>query len=95
MAPFIESVLDQVKGDLAEALSVEKIEQICRELNYSWRECVLDPATTVHAFLRSCQKTGNDNRLTAARDLRPATTGPCPFHKENCHGGRLYAGGVF
>ena len=51
MAPFIESVLDQVKGDLAEALSVEKIEQICRELNYSWRECVLDPATTVHAFL--------------------------------------------
>ncbi len=52
MAPFIESVLDQVKGDLAEALSVEKIEQICRELNYSWRECVLDPATTVHAFLR-------------------------------------------
>jgi hypothetical protein len=52
MAPFIESVLDQVKGDLAEALCVEKIEQICRELNYSWRECVLDPATTVHAFLR-------------------------------------------
>ena len=35
MAPFIESVLDQVKGDLAEALSVEKIEQICRELNYT------------------------------------------------------------
>ena len=45
--------------------------------------------------LRGCQKTGNDNRLTAARDLRPAMTGPCPFHKENCHGGRLYAGGVF
>jgi len=46
-------------------------------------------------FLRGCQTTGNDNRLTAARDLRPAMTGPCPFHKENCHGGRLYAGGVF
>jgi Transposase DDE domain len=52
MAPFIESALDQVKGDLAEALSAEKIEQICRELNYSWRACTLDPATTVHAFLR-------------------------------------------
>jgi hypothetical protein len=52
MAPFIESVLDQVKGNLAEVLSVEKIEQICRELNYTWRECTLDPATTVHAFLR-------------------------------------------
>ena len=52
MAPFIESVLDQVKGDLAEVLSVGKIEQICRELNYTWRTCTLDPATTVHAFLR-------------------------------------------
>ena len=37
MAPFIESVLEQVKGDVAEVLSVEKIEQICRELNYTWR----------------------------------------------------------
>ena len=52
MAPFIESVLDQVKGDLAELLSVEKIERVCRELNYTWRACTLDPATTVHAFLR-------------------------------------------
>ena len=33
-------------------LSVEKVEQICRELKYTWRECTLDPATTVHAFLR-------------------------------------------
>jgi hypothetical protein len=52
MAPFIESVLEQVKGDLAEAVSPKKIEQICRELNYAWRECTLDPVTTVYAFLR-------------------------------------------
>jgi len=53
------------------------------------------PLTKESIQLRGCQKTGNNNRLTAARDLRPAMTGPCPFHKENCHGGRLYAGGVF
>ena len=47
MAPFIQSVLDQVKGDVAEALSPQKIEQICHELNYVWRACTLDPVTTV------------------------------------------------
>lgn len=52
MAPFIESVLEQVKGDVAEALAPERIEQICRELNYVWRRCTLDPVTTVYAFLR-------------------------------------------
>jgi hypothetical protein len=36
----------------------------------------------------------NGESLTPARDLRPAMTGPCPYHKENCHGGRLHAGEV-
>jgi Transposase DDE domain len=52
MAPFIESVLEQVKGDVTEALSPERIEQICRELNHVWRDCTLNPVTTVYAFLR-------------------------------------------
>jgi hypothetical protein len=39
MASFIESVLEQVKGDVTEALSPERIEQICRELNHVWRDC--------------------------------------------------------
>jgi hypothetical protein len=52
MASFIESVLGQVKGDVAEALLPERIEQICRELHYVWRDCTLDPVTTVYAFLR-------------------------------------------
>ncbi len=52
MAPFIRSVLEQVKGDVAEVLSPKKIEQICRELNYTWRQCTLDPVTTVYAFIR-------------------------------------------
>ncbi len=57
MASFIESVLDQVKGDVAEALSPERIEQICRELNYVWRDCTLNQVTTVYAFLRQVLKT--------------------------------------
>jgi hypothetical protein len=52
MAPFIRSVLEQVKGEVAEVLSRQNIEQICRELGYVWRQSTLDPATTVHAFLR-------------------------------------------
>jgi hypothetical protein len=52
MAPFIGSVLEQVKGEVAEVLSRQNIEQICRELGYVWRQSTLDPATTVHAFLR-------------------------------------------
>ena len=52
MAPFIRSVLEQVKGEVAEVLSPQRIEQICRELGYVWRQSTLDPATTVYAFLR-------------------------------------------
>ncbi len=52
MAPVIQSVLEQVKGDVAEVLSRSRIEQICHELKYVWRECTLDPVTTVYAFLR-------------------------------------------
>jgi len=37
---------------VAEALSAERIEQICREFNYVWRDCTLNPVTTVYAFLR-------------------------------------------
>ena len=52
MAPFIRSVLEQVKGEVAEVLSPQRIEQICRELGYVWRQSTLDPATTVYAFLQ-------------------------------------------
>lgn len=52
MAAFIRSVLSQVKSEVARVLSRTVIEGICRELNYSWRQCTLDPTTTVHAFLR-------------------------------------------
>src|SRR5690349_19135752 len=52
MAAFIRCVLTQVKSEVARVLSPQVIEGICRELNYSWRQCTLDPATTVYAFLR-------------------------------------------
>lgn len=52
MAAFIRSILEQVKGDVSRALAPQVIEGICRELNHVWRDCTLDPVTTVYAFLR-------------------------------------------
>jgi eukaryotic-like serine/threonine-protein kinase len=44
--------------------------------------------------LRGCQKTLAKNSPSVARHLRPPMTVPCPIHKEVCHGGRMYAGGI-
>ena len=52
MADFIRFVLAQVNTEIARILSPQVIEGICRDLNYRWRKRILDPATTVHAFLR-------------------------------------------
>ena len=52
MAAFIGSVLAQVNTEVARILSPQVIEGICRELKYVWRKRILDPSTTVHAFLR-------------------------------------------
>jgi hypothetical protein len=52
MAAFIRSVLAQVKSEVTRVLAPQVIEGICRELNYSWRKCTLDPVTTVYCFLR-------------------------------------------
>jgi hypothetical protein len=52
MAAFIRSVLAQVNREVAKVLSSQVIEGMCHELNYSWRECTLNPVTTVYAFLR-------------------------------------------
>jgi len=52
MAAFIRSVLAQVKSEVTRVLAPQVIEAICRELNYSWRKCTLDPVTTVYCFLR-------------------------------------------
>ena len=52
MAAFIRSVLTQANTEVARVLSPKVIEQICHDLNYSWRKRVLDPTTTVYAFLR-------------------------------------------
>ena len=52
MAAFIRSVLARVNAEISPILSPQVIEGICRDLNYCWRQRSLDPATTVHAFLR-------------------------------------------
>jgi len=51
MARSIPQILCQFKADVATAISRETITKICRYLNYSCRERILDPVTTVHVFL--------------------------------------------
>lgn len=43
--------LRQVREDLAELLGREVVEQVCRELEYTWRDRQLDPYTTLHLFI--------------------------------------------
>jgi hypothetical protein len=52
MAAFIRCLLAQVNVEVSRVLAPRVIEKICRDLNYSWRRCTLDPPTTVYAFLR-------------------------------------------
>jgi len=51
MAPSFAEVIGQFKADVGRALSSEVIEQVCDELGHVYRKRILDPVTTVHAFL--------------------------------------------
>jgi hypothetical protein len=51
MALSIPQILRQFKTDVANVLSADTIRQVCSNLNYSWRQRILDPVTTVHVFL--------------------------------------------
>jgi hypothetical protein len=51
MVTSILSALARIKADVAVYLQATMIEQLCRELGHTWRERVLTPAVTVHAFL--------------------------------------------
>jgi hypothetical protein len=51
MALSIPQILHQFKTDVAKVLSADTIRQVCSNLNYSWRERILDPVTCVHVFL--------------------------------------------
>src|SRR5258707_12092900 len=51
MVASILRALARIKADVAAHLQAATIEAICRELGHTWRERVLTPAVTVHAFL--------------------------------------------
>jgi hypothetical protein len=51
MIGSILRALGEIKSDVARHFDGSHVTRICRELNYSWRCRVLDPVTTVHAFL--------------------------------------------
>jgi hypothetical protein len=51
MVDSILRAVGQIKADVAGHLKAAAIEGICHELNYTWRERILGPVTTVQAFL--------------------------------------------
>ena len=51
MVTIILSALARIKADVATHLQAAHIEQLCAELGYTWRERVLTPVVTIHAFL--------------------------------------------
>jgi len=54
--------LGQVREDLVKTLDRPAVEQICRELGYSWRDRQLDPWTTLHLFI--VQVLNNNTAMT-------------------------------
>jgi len=51
MAFTITAAISRIKSDVARILTPDSIRAACRRVGHSWRERVLDPATTVHLFL--------------------------------------------
>jgi hypothetical protein len=51
MVASILRALTKIKADVAAHLQAVTIERLCRELGHTWRERVLTPVVTVHAFL--------------------------------------------
>ncbi len=52
MAVTIAEALRQIKSDVAHVLERKSIEAACRAAEHAWRDRVLDPATTVEAFVQ-------------------------------------------
>ena len=51
MAPTFAEVIGQFKADVGRALSPRFIEQACADLDHVFRHRILDPVTTIHAFI--------------------------------------------
>jgi hypothetical protein len=51
MPPRIIPILGRLRQDIAADLAKETIEEACRQVKYSWRKRILDPATTIYLFL--------------------------------------------
>jgi hypothetical protein len=51
MPPRMMTVVDRLRQDVAASLTPGAIEGACRQANHSWRNRLLDPATTVSLFV--------------------------------------------
>ena len=47
----IDTILKQLRQDVASSLDPESIRSACREVGHTWRKCILDPVAIVHWFV--------------------------------------------
>lgn len=51
LSTSILAAMDRIKADVAQFLQASAVEDICREIGYTWRNRALGPVVTIHAFL--------------------------------------------
>lgn len=51
MVAIILNAIARIKADVAAHLEAATIERVCREIGHTWRDRILTPVVTVHAFL--------------------------------------------
>ena len=51
MVSSILRAVARIKADVAVLLQAATIERLCRDLGHTWRDRILTPVVTVHAFL--------------------------------------------
>ena len=97
MVNSILRVVGQIKSDVAAYLQAATIERLCRELDYTWRERLLGPVATVHAFLQQVLHGNTTLRSCAApagpavhrRSLRPSASPFAPGAFRTAVNGRM------
>ena len=47
----IDTILKQLRQDVASSLDPESIRSACREVGHTWRQCILNPVAIVHWFV--------------------------------------------
>ena len=82
MVPSVAEVIGRFKSDWSEQIQSEAVHDVCSELQYSWRERLLSPVTTIQLFILQVLN-GNTacTHLTHLSELRFSAAAYCQARK--------------